>query len=265
MADTEYTDPARELADACEKLASQENQNGAAFLAAAFGVPAWSRDFYEIILAFQERIEYLSQVLQSIPLDEDSKSQAINRLSLMLNAFTNNSFQAAWAGHGAHHLGQQNSFPIRMLSSEVRRLVKYPKLSVEQISEILEDTAQLLGWLEEHQLSESDFIRQAIIDGVKKFQFRLSKIGWLGYGYTIESLKEVITAYVMIERGFPNANVNPDAAVVMKKLSDYCKVVFKKVGLVKEVTEQGDFFLRVYGAASVVKDFPAIAGLLASS
>jgi hypothetical protein len=265
METVEYTDPARELAEACERLASQENQIGENFLASTFGVPVSSKEFYEIIFIFKERIDYLTEIIEKSGLDPDLKAQAQNHLTLISNAFTSNSLRSAWASAGAHHLGQNNYQPIKMLSSEVRRLVRYPKLAGERVNELLEMAEQLLAWLEEHQVADADFIRQAIIDGVKKFHFRLSKIGWFGHGYAVESLKDVVTAYILLERGYPDANVSPDAAVALKTVRDFLRKAYDKLGMAKDTVELGDFALRMYGALSIAREILPVTGLLPSS
>lgn len=265
MNELEYTDPARELADACQKLATQVSKRGDIVLAEAFGVQPWSREFYEVILSFQERIEFLSEILEELVIDIDVKSEAKGHLTQIASAFSISALTTDWAGTGAVYLGSGNYQPIKMLTSEVRRVSKYPKLSGSQVTEIIENVDQLLEWLEKHQVADGDFIRQALIDGLKKFRFRLTKIGWLGYGYTIESLRDVVSAYMAMERGFPDQNASPDAGAVLKKLEVFLKFAYDKLGFAHDVMKRGDVILKIYGAAAMVRDYPTIVGLLSDS
>jgi hypothetical protein len=266
MAEIEYTDPARELVDTCRKLHVASSARGDEFLAATFGVNAWSKEFHEIVVAMLDRVESLKPLVGQLGLDSDAVEDANRNLAAIASAFGISSLINPWnagTGVGAGLLGRENLQPIFMLSAQIRSHVKYAKLNDDLVNELIVETTDLLSWLENHQISEQDFIRQTIIDGVRRFQFRISKLSWLGYGYTIDSLRDVISAYVMLERAVPDLASAPNADAVLRKVMTFMGVAYKKLGLIKDVTEVGDFVLRAYGALYLVKNIPQISGLLA--
>ena len=85
--------------------------------------------------------------------------------------------------------------PIKTLSYQIRQKVSYPKLDEDDRKELLAVVSELIEWLKEHQLKEQDFIRQAIVEGLEQFRFRLERFEWLGWGYTLGSLRDVVAAY----------------------------------------------------------------------
>jgi hypothetical protein len=183
----------------------------------------------------------------------------------MKQAFNIDGLMNGWAAHGRVHLGAQNIQPIKMLSAMVRQKVSYPKLSNDELTELLGQIDDLTTWLEEHQTKEQDFIRQAILDGVRQFRFRLERIGWFGWGYTLESLRDVIGAYMALERGLPAQGVDPVAEAVLKKVGAFVKDFYEKTKFAKDVVDTGDFMLRAYGAVSLLAHGGSVAGLLTSS
>lgn len=267
MHNIEYTDPARELVDTCRMLHVATGSRGDELLATSFGVVVWSREFYEIVMNILERIEALRTIVDGLAIDEDVKEDAKQNLDAVSRVFSISSLCNAWnsGGLGASLVNRENLQPILMLSGQIRALMKYPKISDDLAAELLSDTTELLQWLEEHQIGEEDFIRQAIIDGIKKFQFRVSKLKWLGYGYTIESLKEVISAYIMLERAVPDLLLSPNADAALRKFKSYLSATYTKLGQAKDAVEIGEFMLvRAYAVFTIAKEIPSISGLLPS-
>lgn len=145
----------------------------------------------------------------------------------------------------------------------MRPLRNYPKLDEAELTEVIELVDQLLAWLTEHQLSEQDFIREALIVGLETFKFRLARIHWLGWGFALQGLKDVIYAYFALERGFPEPNQNTTAAAALKKLEDLVKQVLAKTNYLKEVMETGDFMLKTFGAIHLaIAGKQTVAGLI---
>lgn len=259
---TDRTDPARELAEICDRLNVDSKRPGAEFLALKFEVEPWSREFYQIIFCILERADFLMRVLGAVDYDEDFRAEAIRHIEDMKLAFSQSSFGNAWNQVGIKKVGPLNAQPLKMLSPAVRREVAYPKLSAEEISEILAETEQLESWLAEQQLAEHDFIRQAILDGLAHFKFRMLRLNWLGWGYATESLREVTAAYFALERTGPTAAHSPNAEAVLRKVEETMKSVFKKTKVVTDVVSAGDIMLRGYGALMLTWQSGQIAGLL---
>ncbi|SDO74429.1 hypothetical protein SAMN05192530_11235 [Aureimonas jatrophae] len=132
--------------------------------------------------------------------------------------------------------------------------------------ELIGQVTELMDWLHEHQLVENDFIRQALIEGLGHLLFRLERFRWLGGGYTLASLREVIAAYMLLERQGLDAARNPDAAAVLSKVATLIEAVYGKLEKTKTAYETGDWLLKAYGAASLAQTaVPAIEGLLTAS
>ncbi len=134
----------------------------------------------------------------------------------------------------------------------IRPHQSYPKLDDAERDDLLAAVDQLLHWLNEHQLAEQDFIRQALIDGLTRFRFRLARIQWIGWGYTLESLREVIGAYFALERGTPIDGSATSAQAALKLVRDLVATVYEKTKFAKDVIETGEFMLKAYGATTLV-------------
>lgn len=264
---TILTDPARELAELCQKLHSPHfSGTGHKYLAAQFDVRAWSKDFYQIIFAILDRIELVKSIVIDLDLDTDVKSEALIHTEALAEAFQFQALQGSWHQGGSNHLSPVNVQPIKMLSTMVRQRLSYPKLSPEDVEELKSEVNTLLEWLREHQLSEQDFIRQALIDGLEQFLFRFDKLEWLGYGYAVASLRDIVSAYMALERSVTEPAAHPDAVAMMQKTAAVVRKIYNKVNVAKGVFEAGDFMLKAYGAASLaMTTYPGIAGLLQSS
>lgn len=255
------TDPAREFADLCQALTHSPKGRGDEHLAHHFKVRSWSAEFFQIIFCILSRADLVCELVKGSRLDDDYKGEMIAKIQEIKGAFEQTSLNNAWSSVGAGHLIPQNILLIKAISSEVRQSISYPKLDDKEIEQILAEVAQLETWLNEHQLVEQDFIRQAILDGLKQFKFRLERIGWFGWGYTSASLRDVIGAYFALERATPNDDSAPVAEALLQRVRSFVKNVYETASTAKDVAETGDFLLRVYAAYSIVKD-SGIAGLL---
>jgi hypothetical protein len=145
--------------------------------------------------------------------------------------------------------------------------VAYRKLSEDEVAEIESEVSALVEWLNEHQLSEQDFLRQALLDGLCEFLFRVRNLRWLGWGYTLDSLRDVITAYMFLQRGELSPASAPDAEAMLQHVGATLKSVYAKVGTVKKAAETVNWLLGAYGAGTLVYNEarPFIAGLLGSA
>lgn len=258
------TDPARELADLLTVLQSGNvHMQGDQFLATHFGVTAWSQDFYRIIATIMDRLSELNAIVAGLPLDDDFRAEMVGHVSEIATAFSPNGFQNAWQSFGADKLNARNVQPLKGMSGLVRQQFAYRKLTEEELAELTGAVAELIEWLSGHQLAQQDFIRQALIEGLEHLRFRLSKFRWLGWGYTLDSLREVIAAYMLLERQGSTPQDNPDAEAVLAKVGAVIKAVYAKIQTAKTAVETGDWLLKAYGATALAQHaLPMIKGLL---
>ncbi|MGX7875058.1 hypothetical protein ACVDG5_022080 [Mesorhizobium sp. ORM6] len=261
------TDPAREIVDICKLLGGSSDQPGDKHIASVIGVEQWSRDFYEVIFSITERLELLLRVLVELEMDEDQREEIRGHINSIKGAFSRNALVQQWniKSGGLSILKGPHTAAINAISPQVRAKIWYPKLDDAEAKEIVGLIDSLLTWLQDIQLSEQDFLRQALMEGLQRCRTRLDRLKWLGWGYTVESLRDVIGAYMALERGFPDAaQTNPPAAAVMKKTLDTLKSISEKVGLARDVTDNGRFLIEIYGWAALAKQ-SGIAGLIASA
>jgi hypothetical protein len=240
------TDPASEIVDICVRLREHSSDTGANFLAARFKVDVQSAKFYEIIFVIISQMDKLFEILSSMDIDEKHLVEINGHLNALKAAFSPAGLQQHWVHASQNYLTDANLNSIKGLSVAVRQKHSYPSLSEEEKVEVLSEVKTLLNWLSEHQLVEQDFIRQAIISGLQQFQFRLERVGWLGWGYTLDSLREVISAYLILERGETDIAGSPDSAALLKKLSSFVKGLFSKVGTVRQVAGDVSFMVLAY-------------------
>ena len=81
------TDPARELAEVCERLSGTANERGDQFIAKHFNVEPWSTEFYQIIFSIAARADELIELVRKLDLDEDYRSEAISHVKQLKLAF----------------------------------------------------------------------------------------------------------------------------------------------------------------------------------
>jgi hypothetical protein len=212
------TDPARELAEIAQRLTQSSSSAGEIFLAGLFGVEAWSTEFMKIIVCILERADLVAKVVQqSRAMDDDHKANALSDLSRFKQAFAGTSLRIAWnQGEGGLAIMRDHGRPIQYLSQTVRAEVRYPKLSQEEVADLL----QLIdAYLNELDASDEgpEFVRQAIRDGLTTFRFQLERIGWMGSGYALAAFREVMFVYEASKYHFSHED-NFDASAVLAGL-----------------------------------------------
>ncbi len=260
------TDPAKELAELCEKLAIVSKERGDQHLASLFQVTPWSADFYRIIFTIIERADYVSRFVETLDTDQDTKDEIEYAISRIKSAFNLQTLGSNWnnSGIGRTLLGDSYSRVLKTLSIHMREKVSYPKLTEDEIKEILSEIDDLDSWLNEHQLVEQDFIRQAIVEGLSQFRFRLLRLTWLGWGYTIESLREVVGAYMALQHGTIAGGNSPDSEAVLKKVEKTLTKIYSKMKTGKEAYEMADWLLNAY-TATMLAGKAAVAGFITYS
>ena len=260
----EFTDPVTELADMCRSLSKPDNKRGDDYLAEKFGVSAWSVGFYRIIFCILHRVEEVEESIEKLEIDDSLNKRLRGNLRQIREAFSKHSLQQNWKDNGGPaKLRSEFVEPIAAIAPMVRQSIKIPKLSDGEIAALIAEVDTLIDWLCEHQLVEQDFIRQAIIDGLKNFRFHLTNFKWVGIGYTLHSLREVIGAYLAFERGIDIDADNPVADAVRKKIGSLFASVRSTIGFAKDIKSDADFLLELYGACSIAVD-TGVAGLLTS-
>lgn len=265
MTPVKTTNLAQEIAELCRALHHDSPVQGDVFIAGQFGVVPWSLDFYQIVTAILEKIDELERLIISLNLDSAIVNQARHHLTEIRSAFDRDAMAGPWQGNGAARLGPLHNGPLMMFSAALRDF-SYPVPSDEEREEIRSDAQQLLEWLDQHQLQDRDFVRQCLIDGVRTFLFRLDKVRWLGWGYAADSLRDVISAYLMIDRGMP-VEADPMALAMLQKTMAGFRKAFEFVSGVREAGDNVQFLLTVSQATWRLAQPAAtfIAGYLSSS
>ena len=253
------TDPARELVDLIRSLQIVSSRQSDGGLAELWGVKPWSSDFMLIIYTISARIDGLKLLTRKTDLDTDQKNEMCEHLENIRKAFGPSGMSNTWSHVLGSYLTPAHINPVSMLSGLVRPLQSYAKLGNDEVSELLEMINTLQVWLSDHQLHDHDFIRQSIIDGLDHLTFRLEHVGWLGWGYAIEGLKDLIHAYFVLERGVADSGENSTAAAALKNLGTFIRTTYSKMTILKDVTEVGDWMLRIYGGVMAASDGPTTA------
>lgn len=260
----ELTDPALELAELCDRLNVGTGEAGDVFLANTFSVEPWSGGFFQIVTSIVNRTIALEVITGAMKAQPTVKFEAIAHLQQIRRAFSKEGLTNSWQNVGRTFIAPEHSSPIRMLSPALPEQYTYPKLADTETTELQALVGRLLVWLRRLQLRERDFIRESLIEGLEQFEFRLQHLTWLGWGYTIQSLRDVILAYLTLERGL-DAQANPDASAVLKRLNVLFRRVYKYASTGKEATETANWVIACYNV-SVATTGPVlgfVAGLLA--
>ena len=259
---TDETDPARELAELCRQLSSPARISGHLHLAGQFNVDPWSADFFHILFQIHRRIDELIRLIPELGLDQEHVESSSAALTKLKTGFGNNAMSNQWDWVTTNVITNDLIINISFLSYHVRRVNSYPKLSGEQRDHVLAEAVQLKIWLETHQLEKNDFIRMSLIDGISAFIFRVERMQWLGTGYALDSLKEVVGAYLILERGTVNPTDLPLSAATLQKALKFLKEATSIIKIAKDTTDAVQFLLKVYGAAQLAIQGGRTAGLL---
>ena len=239
----ERSNLAIDLAELCQRLAHPSELSGGVFLAGHFEVEPYSPAFFEILAVITAATCQLESALVASELHPSAVPITKAHLQAVRAAFNSAGLAGNWSNHGAPSLAASHSDPILTLSGALA-LMDYNKPSSEEVASIIADANELLGWLEEHEIEESDFIRLCIIDGLKRFIFRMEKIGWLGWPHAVECLQEIIGAYLAIERGF-DPELHPKTGALMRKVLVKLRQSFELVTGTREAADNVTFAISV--------------------
>jgi hypothetical protein len=257
------TDPAREIADFCKSIPNGATKTGDRHLADVFGVEAWSREYLEILSTFMDRTDFLIQIISELSLDADQLHEAQSHVKALQKICTKDVLVKRWddTSGGLKIINSPHTSAVSALSGLVRQRVQYPKLDEKEIADVLSQIDQLLTWLDQHQLGDQDFIRHALILGLRTFRTRLSRVGWLGWDCAYEGLREVVAAYMALERGVPVPSDNTSAAAALMMTGKLLKGVWDKAGRINDGLDKLDVPVRLYALYSGARDM-GVVGLI---
>ncbi|WP_311031219.1 hypothetical protein [Mesorhizobium koreense] len=258
------TDPAKEIAAFCDALATGGSTKGDVHIANAFSVRPWSAEFLLILNAFMDRTELVISTIDRVDVDDDHRKEMKSHVRALQGLCSLKVLGATWnnSDGGLPLVKGASRAAVSSLSPSIRLWVWYPLLEEQERQGVLAQVEMIIGKLEELQLGDRDFIRQALIDGLRQFHFRLARLKWLGWGYTIAGLRSVITAYLALERDFPNANENTSAAAAMKWTQGLFETVWKYTGYAADAKSRYDVAALAFNVAHVAGPF--IAGYLSA-
>lgn len=248
-------DPARELAATLEKITEGPSVAVDSRIAQLAHVEPWSAEFFRVLFELINRFDFVEREIQAIELDEDIREEALNSLGSMRKVFSNKNIMRHETNAIKPVLSASNLTIIRMLSRQIRDNVSYNAFSDQEKDEIIEDVSTLIDWLVGLQSEEKDFVRDALISGLKEFQFRMVRLEWFGSGYALQGIKDVIQAYLALEgaRHFSDDGAELTDAI-LKKSKSFIKKVVSFTHLAKETSEGAEWLLKVYGAVSAISD-----------
>ena len=261
------TDPARELAFTLALIASGGPEQLDERICQLTDVQEWSADFFKVTFYLIDRFDLLLRETAMLTLDDDIKNDALDSIHSMRSVFASKEMFKQKTMQIESRITGSNATVLKMLSGLIRERFCYHRLETHEQDLIISEVSELTVWLNKIQSEEKDFIRQAIIDGLTEFEFRLKRLHWFGSGYPIESLRDIIHAYLALEgaKGLSeNGKELSDAILLKTKL--FLKKVLEIVELAKDNTERADWMLRAYGAVSALNDGAVtISGLLGST
>jgi hypothetical protein len=259
------TDPAKEIADFCDTLATSGSTKTDAHIARSFNVQPWSAEFLLLLNSFVDRTELVVSTIDKIDVDDEHRTEmkeharALRRLCSLqvLGATWNNS------DGGLPLVKGPSRAAVGSISAAIRPLVWYPSLEEQERQDVLAQVDIVVGKLEALQLGDRDFIRQALIDGLRQFHFRLERLKWLGWGYTVVGLRDVITAYLALERDFPDSAENTSAAAALKWTGGLLETVWKYTGYAADAKKRYDVVALAFNTAYIAGPF--LAGYLTAT
>lgn len=261
----EYTNLASFYAGVCQKLAKPSPlERGDAYLAKKFGTTAWSPDFYKLLSGIILQSVKLNTLFERTDLSNDLKRRAIKHNNNTIRAFSASALTSKWAtsGMGMKALSKENTTAIAFCADHVGKISSYKKLKDDEIASLMANIGDLTTWLAEHEKFEADFIRQALIEGLSELEFRLKYVEWLGWSYASESLREVVSAYMALDRGIPPDARDPQLEALFLKMNGFLSRTWDVLGTTRDGFDRIDVAVRIYALAHMVSDVQTISGLL---
>lgn len=212
------TDPATELAEIALAIGSSSwsgrAPTGATLMARQFEVLAWSTDFYRIMTCILERVDLVHSLLNESDADSSVVTQGMEDLYAFQRAFDGNRLCITLdKDKNSHSTLQGMSRPLIYISSVIKRQQSYPKLDAQEAADLyiaIEAYIQMLTDLP----ADPGFHKQAIIEGLKAFKFRLVKMRWMGAGYVLSSFRDLLHNFRYAQEQ-ADISGNPDAKAAL--------------------------------------------------
>lgn len=258
------TDVANELAITLRKIKNFANSSSTleSKLADLFRTEVWSTEYYQTLFCLLDRCDEVAILSGTLDIDEEMQKITQSHISKIKQAFTSETMRQRSDSTFQHRLLDENISSIQMLSFALRKDHGYIKITPDIREDLINDINALLKWLEEKQLSEADFVRQALIDGLYTVRFKLDRFEWFGRLYCIKSMKEVISAYLILEGMTPEDSSQPDMEAMLKKTMIIVQKFNDTFSLVKSVADTAKFVLAVYGGTVLVEKAPHLGATL---
>jgi len=256
-------DPAKELMELVSDFKVDTRIDGVRYLTDYFHLDASPTDFAQMIAAIHERFDLVSLLNANSGVPDQLKPVIEDRLSTMRQAFAPISLAGPWADQVDDKFRAEILLPVQMLSGYIAAEHGYNRPNPEELEQLDHDVKGLIEWLSAIQEEERDFIREALIEGLTRFRFRVRNFRWYGWPATFGSLREVAAAYMALERGkLPEAEPGQYEAMMMKT-AGLLKSIFEKFKFAKDVQDVTDWVLKGYGAVHLAGGATTtIAGLL---
>lgn len=245
------TDPACELGELATKLAVGSGDKGAQFLATQFGVEPWSTEFMRIVACIMERADLVARTVSASSYDQNIKENALQHITKFKEGFGGPSLLNAWntAGRGITAM-ESHGKPIQFLSQVVRPVVQYPRLTENEVSELLGLIDTYLQALDDNDDAPA-FVRQSIKDGLTVFRFQLENLGWMGSGYALAAFREVVVVYEMSKQKAATLD-DPDVGELLTGLLSILRSFKTKVDEAAGWTETAKNVWAAYGIVTGV-------------
>jgi hypothetical protein len=247
-----HTDFAMELSETFATLTDTQTVGGANYLADRFGVGAWSSEFMQIVICLNERITLTEVIAQSAIEDESVRAVAIATLDQAKTAFSIHSLSVHWRDHGAK-VSSDVINPLKLLSPSIRSAHSFIRLSEDAVTVLLEEADALIEHLKLHQLTDGDFLREATIDGLNLFRFRLQHFRWVGVHYIAGSLRAVSAGALGLRTIQAGRRRKPTETVEMvERITSFVKKAYIGLHAAKDFADNVDFLTKSFDAGNAV-------------
>jgi hypothetical protein len=186
------TDPARELAEIAAKFDVGSSLRADQVITSSTGFQAWSTQFHQLVASIHERADLVGRMLPRSGLDPDLVDDALRDITEFKRGF-----QPSAIGQASNHSGSTAAImrmqgrPMQYLSIAVRQFESYPRYTQEEAIELVALIDEYLEHLSVHGDSLA-FVLSAIREGLAALRFRLANVTWVGSGYALQSLRDVM-------------------------------------------------------------------------
>lgn len=252
------TDPATELSSLASNLLVATSHKGAQFLAEKFGVGQWSTEFFKIVSCILARADVIADIVNKSDLDDINKTTFNKDIDVFKSCFSGGVLVNPWNSGGGLAAMTEQGTRLGLIQGTVRPIVNYPRLTEDEITELLE---LIDAYLTELDLNTDgpQFVRQAIRDGLLSFRFQLKHVGWMGSGYLLKEFRSLVEIYKQASDYYGQID-NFDPGAVLKGMWAVIERFRGVVETVKPYTDAGSYLWAGYSVVSPF--FPMLAAPL---